>query len=62
MLTWVKVNSDRWETEEGVTIGTQWRPDFYIAYGGAYGLKMRSARKPMWFDTLQEAKDYAESI
>lgn len=67
-LHWVKVNNARWETEEGIATrrspgrGPGWEPDFMITYGGAYLLKMRSAKQKMWFDTLQEAKDYAESI
>ena len=59
-LHWKKDGPDLWETEEqfdGV-------PDFVVERfpGRLYRMKMRSARRSYWFETLRDAKDFAESV
>lgn len=49
----------QWETDEGRD-GT---PDFLITVSGnVYRMKSRTARQWLLFDTLADAKAYAESI
>lgn len=58
MLHWQKDNPNKWSTDEA----RDDVPDFVIDRIDllSYRLKMRSARLPKWFSTLDSAKRYAE--
>lgn len=62
-LHWKKTAKGHWESEEGLG----GLPDFAIDRfpGGIaepYRLRIRSAKRPKWFERMADAKDHAESL